>query len=125
MGVGIRAIFTATGLKKEYHHDLGPGTNNQAEILAIKMGLEKIVKDRSKANVTVYSDSAYAIGCLTNSSWNPKVNKEIIASTKKLMVQFASVQILKVKGHSSHIGNDAADTLAKKATHKWRKSNES
>jgi ribonuclease HI len=118
MGAGVRAVFVATGLKREFHKEYGPGTNNQAELLAVQLGLEKIVKDRDKANVTIYSDSQYAIGCLSNPHWRPKINVELIHQIKQLMTEFNSVTFVKVKGHSNHIGNDAADSLATKASRK-------
>lgn len=118
MGAGVRAVFIATGLKREYQENYGPGTNNRAELLAVKLGLSKIVRDRHKANVTVYSDSQYAIGCLSNPHWKPKVNLDLIVEIRKQMSEFASVTFVKVKGHSNHIGNDAADKLATKASGK-------
>lgn len=118
MGAGVRAVFIATGLKREYHQEFGHGTNNQAELLAIQLGLEKIIKDRHKADVTIYSDSQYAIGCLSDTKWKPKINLELIRQIKQLMAEFKSVTFIKVKGHSNHIGNDAADDLATRASGK-------
>src|SRR5260370_17523894 len=62
MGAGIVGI--ADGYHREWSIPLGPGTNQMAELLAVKAALLK-VKDRPRTHVTIITDSQYAIGGLT------------------------------------------------------------
>lgn len=111
MGIGVRAIHTGNGKTAEISRHMGPGTNQLAEILAIEAGLSLIKRNRNLTQVTVYSDSEYAIGCLTK-PWKPKANLEALARVKKLMAEFHTVGFVWVKGHNKNIGNEIADKLA-------------
>ncbi len=88
---------------------LGRGTNNIAELTAIKIALES-VEDKTKP-VRLYTDSSYSIGVLTK-GWKARANRELILSIRDLIDEFDDLQILKVKGHAGDPLNERADDLA-------------
>ena len=111
MGAGI--VAKSGDIQREWAIPLGRGTNQQAELLAVKEALLKI-KDRSRASVRVYSDSAYAIGCLTQ-NWKIRANPEIVAETRALIRECGRFEMRKVTGHAGVAQNERADELAVKA----------
>lgn len=94
---------------REINQYLGKGTNNIAELMAIKVALEH-VDDRSRP-VRIYTDSRYSIGVLVD-GWKAKANRELILSIRDIIAEFDDVKLIKVKGHSGHPLNERADTLA-------------
>ena len=92
---------------------LGHATNNIAELTAVKVGLEAVT-DKTKS-ILVYTDSQYTIGVLSNPTWKPKKNKELIKEIKDLIALFPRVQFTWVKGHSDHPENNIVDELAVRA----------
>lgn len=94
-------------------------TNNIMELKAIKAALLCIKKPIKE--LTIISDSQYSLGVLTNPSWNPKKNIELIQSIKK---QIKNTQELvenpiewkHVRGHQSDEFNNLADRLATNAS---------
>jgi ribonuclease H-related protein len=105
-GFGV-VIITNVGDKFEaYGHVpkyLGV-TNNVAELYAIYVALSLVQGD-----VSIYSDSTYAIGVLTG--WNAKVNIDIIESIKRLLAN-RTVKFQHVDAHSGITYNEEADRLA-------------
>ncbi|NLC57207.1 MAG: reverse transcriptase-like protein [Armatimonadetes bacterium] len=99
---------------KEWAVPLGDATNQQAELIAVREALRHI-KDRGSADVVVYSDSAYAIGCLTK-PWKPKANLELIQETQALIAECHSFRMVKVAGHTGDPKNERANELAVSAT---------
>ncbi len=100
-------------------------TNQRAELTAIQRALDLAPRHR---DVTIYTDSKYAIDCLTNwfinwrkngwltSTKKPVENKDLIEAT---LAKIEEREVLKVKtlfewvkGHSGDPGNTAADKLA-------------
>ena len=114
---GIGVVLRAGGRRKELSEYLGVATNNVAELTAILRALQT-VKDR-KRRVVVHSDSEYAIGVLTK-NWKPKKNKELIASIRRLMAEFADLSFVKVAGHAGNPDNERCDELAKAAAMRGR-----
>lgn len=110
-GAGVLMIYK--NIEKRISKFLGPATNNIAELTAIKIALEAVT-DKSKSLV-VYTDSQYAIGVLSNPTWNPKKNVELIQDIKKLMTPFKKIDFQWVKGHSNNTENEITDKLAVKA----------
>lgn len=111
MGAGIVA---RTGpVERAWGVPLGPGTNQRAELLAVMEALLR-VKDRASADVTVYSDSEYAIGCLTQ-NWKVKANPEIVAAVRALIRECGRFRMRKVPGHAGHPENERANELAVRA----------
>jgi ribonuclease HI len=111
MGAGI--VGRAGKLEKEWAIPLGMGTNQQAELLAIREALLK-VKDRANTVVRVHTDSAYAVGCLSK-DWKVKANKDLVDEIRKLASEFAGFEIKKVAGHAGVPANERADELAVRA----------
>lgn len=94
---------------REINQYLGTGTNNIAELTAIKVALEN-VEDKSRP-VRIYTDSSYSIGVLTK-GWKAKANRELILGIRDLLSGFDDVKLIKVKGHAGHPLNERADDLA-------------
>lgn len=102
---------------------LGAGTNNIAELKAIQLALELILKRTTavptgKTRVCILSDSDYAIGMLTR-NWVAKENVELVAGIKKDVEAVKSrgieLEIKYAPGHSKVPGNERADKLASAA----------
>lgn len=97
-------------------------TNNQQELLAILIAAT-LYGDKS-LDITIFSDSAYAINCLTSwrfnwerNGWRKGDNQmpenlDIIKEYKKLIDSEYKVNLVKVKGHDTCFGNQLADTIA-------------
>ena len=111
MGAGI--VARSGTMHREWAVPLGQGTNQQAELLAIKEALGK-VKDRTRAHVRIFTDSAYAIGCLTQ-RWNVKANAELVATVRELVRECGRFEMRKVAGHAGVPENERADELAVRA----------
>lgn len=106
---GIGVVMHYKENQKEISRYLGIGTNNIAELEAIRTGL-LAVKNR-QLPVIVFTDSAYALGLLTK-GWKAKQNQELVAEIRKLVSGFKQIRFVKVKGHSGHPENERADQLA-------------
>lgn len=111
------AILHYRGREKEVSRFLGPGTNNMAELNAVKLALETI-KTRT-IPVHIYTDSTYVIGMLTK-GWNAKKNTKLVKQIKKLMAEYGQIKFIKIKGHSSNRYNNRADLLAKETARKGK-----
>jgi len=111
MGAGIVGRFGA--LEREWGIPLGAGTNQQAELLAIREALNR-VRDRPRTVVRVHTDSAYAIGCLTQ-GWKVKANKDLVEEVRRLAGECAGFEMRKVGAHSGIMANERADELAVRA----------
>lgn len=109
---GIGVVVIDGSEQKEISEYLGQGTNNIAELTAIQRGLEQ-VKDR-KRPVVVYTDSEYAIGCISK-PWKPKKNVELIADIRELAAKFSNLKFVKVAGHAGIELNEKVDELARNA----------
>jgi len=121
--MGIGAVVKYRDKQIQTSKYLGIGTNNQAELSAIK-GALKIVKLLHKRNiceedehVMLFTDSAYCIGVLRQES-TPKKNLDLVVSIKLLIRQFTNLKIIKVKAHSGVPMNELADKLAKEGVYK-------
>lgn len=87
-------------------------TNNRMELTAIMKALE-IVVDTKDIEITVYSDSQWAVNCLSK-AWAPKKNldllEEIWALTDGIPIQYRWV-----RGHNGNRFNERCDVLAEEA----------
>lgn len=90
--------------------NIGQGTNNRAELMAIWRGLQE-VPDRLQ-EILVRSDSEYAIGSVTK-PWSPQKNQELIASIRMDLSLRPHVSFEHVKGHAGIEQNELCDRLAK------------
>ncbi|MFH2058080.1 MAG: ribonuclease H [Pseudomonadota bacterium] len=112
---GIGALLIFGDKRKEISQYIGPGTNNIAELTAIKVALEEL--KRHDLPVRIFSDSSYSIGLLTK-GWKPKKNQKLVADIRTLMKKFPDLAFIKVKGHSGIKENEVADYLATSAIKK-------
>lgn len=108
---GIGVVLLYRGHKKEISKFIGPGTNNIAELTAIKVGLEAIKKSHRNIPTVVYTDSKYCHGLFTQ-DWNPKKNVELIMEIKRLVNEFRYIGFKWVKAHNGNKYNELADQLA-------------
>ena len=109
MGVGV--MVEIDGLKETHSESLGFGTNNIAEIAAVKRGIA-MATNRGLDGIVVYTDSQYAIGVIAK-RWKAKKNVELIDDTKRAISACgAHVEFRWVRGHCGVEGNEIADELA-------------
>ncbi len=90
---------------------LGSATNNYAELMAILRGLENLSEDERKGRIHLYTDSSWCLGALIG-GWKIKANVKVVEQIKELLPQFEQLELLKIKGHAGHPGNEMADELA-------------
>lgn len=112
---GIGVLFIFQDKQREISRFIGQGTNNIAELTAIKVALEEV--KRPDLPVRLHTDSNYALGLLTK-GWKAKANQELITDIKKEMSRFRDLTFIKVKGHAGIRENEIADHLATSAIKK-------
>lgn len=94
---------------------LGNGTNNYAELMAVRFAVWMCsAGDLRARQLLVRSDSMYAIDsfCAKRDPPIGATNREVIAATRARIRQRGGVWFEHVKGHSGNIGNERADVLA-------------
>ena len=114
MGIGI--VVVAGEQRREHGEFLGKGTNNIAELTAIRRGLElasELVPAQERP-VRVYTDSSYAIGLLSQ-GWKAKANQDLVADLRAFLRRFRSLRLVKVEGHAGVPENERCDLLARQA----------
>ena len=103
---------------------IGSGTNNIAELEAIRYGLSELTDDERAGHVVLYTDSGWSLGVLVG-GWNAKPNLKHIAAVREEMDKCAQLEMLKIKGHAGEHGNAEADrlaTMAVRAEHSRKRS---
>jgi ribonuclease HI len=110
---GIGVFLQHRDNKKEISRFIGSGTNNTAELTAIKIALQEI-KD-PVLPVALFTDSSYCYGVLTG-SFRAKKNRDLVEEIKKEMCRFPLLKFFKVEGHKGIDGNEKANLLAQQAT---------
>ncbi len=114
MGIGI--VVVAGDRRKEHGEYLGRGTNNIAELTAIRRGLEiasELVSGQDRP-IRVYTDSSYSIGLLSQ-GWKAKANQELVAEIREFLRGFRNLRMIKVEGHAGVPENERCDLLARQA----------
>ena len=114
MGIGV--VVVAGDRRKEHGEYLGKGTNNIAELTAIRRGLEiatELLPGQDFA-VRVYTDSSYSIGLLSQ-GWKAKANQELVAELREFLRGFRNLRMIKVEGHAGVPENERCDLLARQA----------
>lgn len=126
---GWAAILVAGEREKAISGAEAHTTNQRMEIQAAVQGLRALQRP---CQVTLYSDSAYLINCLTkkwyvnwrrtgwiNSSKEPVKNRDL---WEELLIEIErhEVTCAKVKGHSGHHYNERCDELARGALQSLR-----
>ncbi len=112
-GIGIVLRFGAK--EKEISSGIGIATNNVAELMAIKAGLQAI--RTTDIPVRLYTDSQYCYGLLVL-GWKARRNEALVGAIRKLMKPIKDLEILKIKGHAGIALNERADQLAREAVTK-------
>ncbi|HEX7499198.1 MAG TPA: ribonuclease H [Polyangia bacterium] len=114
MGIGV--VVVAGDRRKEHGEYLGRGTNNIAELTAIRRGLEiaaDLVSGQERP-IRVYTDSSYSIGLLSQ-GWKAKANQELVAELREFLRGFRNLRMIKVEGHAGVPENERCDLLARQA----------
>jgi ribonuclease HI len=114
MAIGV--VVLTGDKRKELGEFLGRGTNNIAELTAVRRGIELAaslvpVKERL---IRVYTDSSYAIGLLSQ-GWKAKANQELVAELRQFLRAYPRIQMVKVEGHAGVPENERCDLLARQA----------
>lgn len=112
---GIGVLLRFGNHEREISRYIGQGTNNIAELEAIRVALSEIKKPDMP--VRIYSDSNYALGLLARNHKAQK-NQELVESIRELMKRFSNLRFIKVEGHAGVEGNERADQLATSAVKK-------
>ena len=102
--------------RREHGEYLGRGTNNIAELVAIRRGLEiasELVPLHGRP-LLVYSDSSYAIGLLSQ-GWKAKANQDLVAELREFLRPYRGLRMIKVEGHAGVPENERCDLLARQA----------
>ena len=94
---------------RELRQFLGVTTNNVAELMAIKVGLEQVTKP--ELPVRVFTDSRYALGVLTG-EYKARKNQALIREIQAQMERFSDLRFEWVKGHAGSPLNERVDELA-------------
>lgn len=112
-GAGV-VVYDGDVVVLEASRSLGLGTNNHAEISAVRVALAITDTPEWRSRpLVVRSDSMYAIGAMT-APCNPapeRPNARLIAITRRLLAG-RCVRFEHVRGHSGEPGNERADKLA-------------
>ncbi len=127
---GWASILSYSGIEKILSGGDANTTNNKMELTAILEGLKKISEP---CEVTVYSDSQYAVspfidGRINNwilSGWKTADNKDVKnVEIWKSIVELCfvhKVTFVKVKGHADNEKNNKCDALARAEIEKIKK----
>jgi len=110
MGIGI--LLRYKNHERHISRFLGDGTNNIAELEAIRQGLLEL-KTKEKP-VIIYTDSQYCIGVLYQ-GWKANKNTKLVSYIKDLLKEFKTLSFVKVKAHDTNVANNLTDELALKA----------
>jgi ribonuclease HI len=89
-------------------------TNNRMEIMAALQAM-LWMKDNEIAEATIYSDSMYVIGTMTE-NWKRKKNVDLWIQMDEV-INDLKINWKHVKGHSGNKMNDYCDMLAVHASH--------
>lgn len=109
---GIGIVLRYGQHEKKISRFIGQGTNNIAELEAIRVALNAI--KNPQLPIRIYTDSSYALGLLAK-GWKPKKNQELVETIKTEMKRFRDLTFVKVQGHAGIEGNEHADKLATSA----------
>lgn len=115
---GCAALVLEGKKATELSRYLGQGTNNIAELEAIRLGL-LAVKDRTRP-VRVFTDSGYALGLLSL-GWKAKANQQLVQEIRLLLRAFPTLEFVKVRGHAGVPENERVDELAREAIENGRR----
>ncbi|TAK30976.1 MAG: reverse transcriptase-like protein [Myxococcaceae bacterium] len=110
-GAGV-AVYDGELVILEASRALGLGTNNHAELSAVRVALA-ITDDWRHRPLTIRTDSEYVIGVLTAPRGpRPDQKNARLIHLIRLAMEGREVAFEHVKGHSKIPGNERADHLA-------------
>lgn len=107
-GIGV-VLYRPDDAPQLIAENIGPGTNNRAELCAIWRALRAV--PAIDHPIHIYSDSEYAIGALTQ-DWQRNHNAKLIECIRRDLALREGVRIEHVDGHDGNEGNEVADRLA-------------
>jgi ribonuclease HI len=100
-----------------YSEERERATNNLAELLAVKAGLTALRPEAlAKAELTIVSDSQWAIGALSGAYKKVSHHLELIGEIRALLQQSKSHRFEWVRGHVGDLHNERANSLAQQAS---------
>lgn len=118
---GWCAILIYRGKEKVLSGRMPSTTNNRMELYSILSGLKAL---KEPCDVTIYSDSAYAVNAFSmgwldkwqNNNWKRSQNEDVLNKDlwTALLTEVAKhkVTFIKVKGHSDNAYNNRCDKIA-------------
>lgn len=112
-GAGV-CVYRGAEVILEASRHLGLGTNNHAELSAIRVALAITdAPELRELELVIRSDSEYAIGAVTRASETEahRPNARLISLVRRAM-RGRRVRVEWVRGHSGVEGNERADKLA-------------
>jgi ribonuclease HI len=110
-GAGVVLLGPNKEIVEGYEY-LGSQTNNVGELVGIERALDLVPHD--VAEVTIYTDSQYAIGVLSK-GWKAKANVALIGRIREKITARKKVHLVYVRGHAGIEHNEKADELARLA----------
>ena len=117
---GWAAILQCGQHEKEVVGGAERFTNNGAEIMAVRIGLQAITDGivATRHQVAIHTDSQYVIGVLSL-GWKRKANQGMLAGVDALIAKH-DVTFVKVKAHNGDAMNERCDQLAKAEVERQR-----
>ena len=103
------AVLGFKGVWKGVAEYLGGATNQQAEIAAAAIGLEKL---KEPCRVTLMSDSRYVVETM-GGTWKRKTNHDWWKRLDKA-AEMHQITWRWVKGHNGHVVQEVADAMARR-----------
>lgn len=117
--IGVVLFVDGESLVEASEH-VGSGTNNVAELRAIRRAMYLLEHTVGlAAPATVCSDSAYALGIISDNAWFPNANAELVLACRNQLARFSALRLLHCDGHAGIFGNTVADWLAGEARARW------
>jgi ribonuclease HI len=114
---GIGVVIMHAGQRRELSEYLGEGTNNIAELTAVKRALEELPERERR--VVLHLDSEYVRGLLVK-GWKAKANQALVEELRALARTFPDLHLVYVPGHAGVSENERCDQLARQAIMRGR-----
>ncbi len=122
-GYGLILEWVGKPYKKEFSEGYRLTTNNRMELLAVIVGLEKLLNPGTE--ITIFSDSKYVVDAVQKNwvfawekkSFKDKKNEDLWRRFLKIYRKH-KVTFVWVKGHNNHSQNERCDQLAVEAAQK-------
>lgn len=114
-GVGAGVIVIKDGSQEEYSQKLNDlASVFTAELLAIKMGLERIERYHNKTCI-LYSDSMSSLQAIQSAKVEDERIGVIYETLQRLSTQNTKISFCWIPGHAGIRGNEIVDKVAKRA----------